>query len=39
MAGLYTRMVDPGFAADQVKVVFDSSDVSVYSTRIDMMIC
>ena len=31
--------VDPGFAADQVKVVFDSSDVSVYSTRIDMMIC
>ena len=31
--------VDPDFAADKVKVAFDSKDVSVYSTTIDMKIC
>ena len=31
--------VDPDFKADQVKVAFDSKDVSVYSTTIDMKIC
>ena len=31
--------VDPDFKADQVKVAFDSQDVSVYSTTIDMKIC
>ena len=31
--------VDPGFAAENVKVAMDSKDVSVYSTRIDMKIC
>ena len=31
--------VDPDFKADKVRVAFDSSDVSVYSTRIDMKLC
>ena len=31
--------VDKDFKADKVRVAFDSSDVSVYSTRIDMKIC
>ena len=31
--------VDPAFKADQVRVVMDSKDISVYSTRIDMKIC
>ena len=31
--------VDPKFAADKVRVAFNSEDVSVYSTRIDMKIC
>ena len=31
--------VDPDFKAEEVKVAFDSKDVSVYSTRIDMKLC
>ena len=31
--------VDKGFDAKEVKLAFDAKDVSVYSTRIDMMIC
>ena len=31
--------VEPQFKADSVKVSFDSGDVSVYSTLIDMMLC
>ena len=31
--------VNDDFKADKVRVAFDSSDVSVYSTRIDMKIC
>ena len=31
--------VDNDFKADKVRVAFDSNDVSVYSTRIDMKIC
>ncbi|MBR6322177.1 MAG: ATP-binding cassette domain-containing protein, partial [Lachnospiraceae bacterium] len=31
--------VEPDFSADKVRVAFDSSDVSVYSTRIDMKLC
>ena len=31
--------VEPGFAEEKVKVAFDSADVSVYSTTIDMKIC
>ncbi len=31
--------VEPGFKADKVRLAFDSQDISVYSTRIDMKIC
>ncbi len=31
--------VDPDFAAEQVRLAFDSKDISVYSTKIDMKIC
>ena len=31
--------VAPDFKADQVRVAFDSKDISVYSTSIDMKIC
>ena len=31
--------VEPGFDEKEVKVAFDSADVSVYSTTIDMKIC
>ena len=31
--------VDPAFEAEKVRVAFNSEDVSVYSTRIDMKIC
>ena len=31
--------VDPAFDAETVRVAMDSSDVSVYSTRIDMKVC
>ncbi len=31
--------VGPDFQADQVRVAFDSQDISVYSTTIDMKIC
>ena len=31
--------VAPEFMADQVRLAFDSKDISVYSTRIDMKIC
>ncbi|MBQ7064015.1 MAG: sn-glycerol-3-phosphate ABC transporter ATP-binding protein UgpC [Firmicutes bacterium] len=35
----YLIKVDPLFKADQVRVAFDSHEVSVYSTRIDMKLC
>ena len=31
--------VDPDFSAEKVRLAFDSKDVSVYSTKIDMKIC
>ena len=31
--------VDRGFAEDKIRIAFNSSDVSVYSTRIDMILC
>ena len=31
--------VDPDFKADKVKLAFDSKDVSVYSTRIELKLC
>ena len=31
--------VDPDFAGERVRLAFDSKDVSVFSTRIDMKIC
>ena len=31
--------VEPGFKADKVRLAFDSQDISVYSTKIDMKIC
>ena len=31
--------VDPDFKQDTVRVAFDSQDISVYSTTIDMKIC
>ena len=31
--------VAPGFQADQVRIAFNSEDISVYSTTIDMKIC
>lgn len=31
--------VEPGFQADVARVAFDSEDISVYSTAIDMKIC
>ena len=35
----YLLKVAPDFAAEDVSVAFDSADVSVYSTRIDMKLC
>ena len=35
----YLIKVAPGFNAGDVRVAFDSQDVSVYSTRIDMKLC
>ena len=31
--------VEPGFQADRVKVAFDSQDISVYSTAIELKLC